>query len=66
VCRLDATGTLCTGCWRTLDEITAWRDLDNDARLAVLDAGKTRQPGRAGRRIVLDRSGLLRVLVGKG
>jgi uncharacterized protein len=24
VCRMDAATGLCEGCWRTLDEITAW------------------------------------------
>ena len=37
VCVVDPRGTgVCTGCGRTLDEIAAWIDLDDDARRAVL------------------------------
>jgi predicted Fe-S protein YdhL (DUF1289 family) len=33
VCRLDPASGWCTGCLRTLDEITDWRDLsDNEKR----------------------------------
>jgi predicted Fe-S protein YdhL (DUF1289 family) len=32
---MDAGGQLCTGCLRTLDEISAWRNLDGPGRLAV-------------------------------
>ncbi len=35
VCQMDAAGQFCTGCVRTLDEISAWRDLDGPGRLAV-------------------------------
>jgi len=45
MCRLDAQGTLCMGCWRTLDEITAWRDLDDGQRRAVMDAVELRRMG---------------------
>jgi len=45
---LDASGTLCTGCWRTLDEIAAWRDLDDNQRYAVLASVEARRPKRAG------------------
>ena len=45
VCVVDPRGTgVCTGCGRTLDEIAAWIDLDDDARRAVL----ARLPGRLG------------------
>ncbi len=33
VCQMD--GQFCTGCLRTLDEISAWRGLDGPGRLAV-------------------------------
>lgn len=36
VCRMDAAGGWCEGCWRTLDEIVAWGTLDDAARRAVL------------------------------
>jgi predicted Fe-S protein YdhL (DUF1289 family) len=51
-CRLDATGTLCTGCWRTLAEITAWRDLTDDERGAVMAKVERRKPRLAGRNIL--------------
>lgn len=35
VCRMDAGSGLCTGCWRTLDEIAAWSVLDDDAKRSV-------------------------------
>lgn len=35
VCALDDDG-LCIGCWRTVDEIAAWRALDDAERRAVL------------------------------
>ena len=36
VCRMDARNHLCEGCWRTLDEITAWGQLDEPGRQLVL------------------------------
>jgi len=38
VCELDADRVLCTGCFRTLDEIAAWGTLDADAKRRVLAA----------------------------
>lgn len=35
VCKMDATRTLCTGCLRTIPEITAWSRMDDPAKLAV-------------------------------
>lgn len=35
VCRMDAAGTVCEGCWRTLAEIAAWSTLDDAAKRAV-------------------------------
>ena len=35
VCQLDAARRFCTGCWRTVGEITAWLALDAAARRAV-------------------------------
>lgn len=35
VCSLN-DDSLCIGCWRTVDEIAEWRDLDDAARRAVL------------------------------
>ena len=36
ICQMDATSGLCQGCFRTLDEITAWAGASDEARLAVL------------------------------
>lgn len=35
-CTLDAARNLCQGCWRTLDEITAWSRITNTERLEIL------------------------------
>lgn len=35
VCKMDATRTLCTGCLRTIPEITAWSRMDDAAKLVV-------------------------------
>jgi predicted Fe-S protein YdhL (DUF1289 family) len=37
VCAVDPAGGYCLGCFRTLDEIAAWIDLDSAERLAVWD-----------------------------
>lgn len=36
VCTLDASGTLCTGCFRTLEEIGLWPGLSNDERRRII------------------------------
>jgi len=36
MCTLDATGELCLGCFRTLDEIVAWTGLSEAERAGVL------------------------------
>jgi predicted Fe-S protein YdhL (DUF1289 family) len=36
ICTLDATGELCLGCFRTLDEIVAWPQLSEGERAGVL------------------------------
>ncbi|WP_179407491.1 DUF1289 domain-containing protein [Novosphingobium marinum] len=41
VCRIDAATGWCSGCRRTRAEIAAWRDLDTEAKRAVL--AKVRQ-----------------------
>jgi predicted Fe-S protein YdhL (DUF1289 family) len=35
VCRMDAGTGLCTGCFRSLDEIAAWGRMDEDDRRAL-------------------------------
>ena len=46
VCVMDAAGALCTGCFRTLDEIAAWSVLDADAKRSVLAALPERRKSR--------------------
>lgn len=36
VCRLDARTGLCQGCWRSMQEISAWRDATEEDRRAIL------------------------------
>lgn len=36
VCRLDLSKEYCAGCYRTLREITRWRDMTDIERSAVL------------------------------
>jgi predicted Fe-S protein YdhL (DUF1289 family) len=38
VCAMDADGSVCLGCFRTLDEIASWSVLDADTKRAVLAA----------------------------
>ncbi|MCX7159161.1 MAG: DUF1289 domain-containing protein [Proteobacteria bacterium] len=38
VCRMDPAKAVCAGCFRTLDEIARWRDMDDPEREAVLTA----------------------------
>ena len=44
VCKMDALNGLCTGCFRTIDEITVWARIDDARRLEILAAvAKRRQ-----------------------
>ena len=38
ICAVDPAGGYCLGCYRTLDEIACWINLDSAQRLAVWDA----------------------------
>jgi predicted Fe-S protein YdhL (DUF1289 family) len=38
VCRMDPAKDVCAGCWRTLDEIARWRDMNDAEREVVLFA----------------------------
>jgi uncharacterized protein len=38
VCALDPRTGLCAGCFRTLDEIAAWSELDDEGKRAVWSA----------------------------
>jgi predicted Fe-S protein YdhL (DUF1289 family) len=35
VCTMDPATGLCSGCWRTLDEIAAWSTMDDARKRAV-------------------------------
>lgn len=44
-CKLDASGRYCTGCLRTLDEISGWSRASNAQKQAALDRiASLRQP----------------------
>jgi predicted Fe-S protein YdhL (DUF1289 family) len=47
-CRLDAAGTACAGCLRTLDEIGRWRDMSDSERQRVVDDLPRRQRRKEG------------------
>ena len=44
ICVVHPEARICTGCYRTIDEITRWSKLDSDARREVMAA----LPERAG------------------
>ncbi|WP_109108454.1 DUF1289 domain-containing protein [Azospirillum sp. TSO35-2] len=48
LCTLDADG-ICVGCYRTLEDITAWRGLDPAGRRAALAAAGRRRTAAEGR-----------------
>ncbi len=43
VCAMDDDTGFCVGCYRTLDEIRGWWDLDNAAKNKVVEAALERQ-----------------------
>lgn len=36
VCKMDNNSKLCMGCWRTIDEIVAWRSDSDETKKKVL------------------------------
>ena len=38
VCQLDARTGLCRGCYRTLDEISAWGEASDNAKRLILES----------------------------
>ncbi|MEM9581256.1 MAG: DUF1289 domain-containing protein [Pseudomonadota bacterium] len=50
ICVVHPETRLCTGCKRTIDEITAWSRMTPEARRTVMDALPARNAGPAGRR----------------
>ncbi len=43
VCRMAADSGLCEGCWRTVDEIRAWRASDDAFKLDIWQRVEQRQ-----------------------
>ena len=43
VCSMDDSTGLCQGCYRTMDEIQGWWDLDNTQKQAVIDLASERE-----------------------
>ena len=49
VCRMDSAAGLCTGCLRSLDEITGWSALDDRGRRGIwLQLSQRAQAAQAG------------------
>ncbi|HTP83541.1 MAG TPA: DUF1289 domain-containing protein [Alphaproteobacteria bacterium] len=44
VCQLDGRTQTCVGCGRTIAEIAAWADLDENERRAIIARLRTSQP----------------------
>jgi predicted Fe-S protein YdhL (DUF1289 family) len=47
ICQMDAPSGLCTGCFRTIDEITVWSKTDDTTRAHILAAITTRRMAQA-------------------
>ena len=43
VCSMDDSTGLCLGCYRTMDEIQQWWDLDNLQKQALVEQANARQ-----------------------
>jgi uncharacterized protein len=43
VCAMDDLSGLCQGCFRTLDEIQVWWDLDNAGKQAIVEEASKRE-----------------------
>jgi uncharacterized protein len=43
VCSMDDSTGFCLGCYRTMDEIQQWWDLDNTQKQAVVDTASARE-----------------------
>ena len=50
ICVIEPSSRLCTGCLRTIDEITAWSRMSNDERREVMAALPARKPQLTQRR----------------
>jgi len=60
ICVVHPTEKICTGCYRTMDEITRWSKMDGAERAAIMEELPNRKPRlakrRGGRAARLDRS----------
>ena len=43
VCSMDDSTGLCQGCYRTMDEIQGWWDLDNTQKQVVINLASQRE-----------------------
>lgn len=43
VCTIDETSGFCQGCFRTLEEIQGWWDMDNASKAAVVKTAAERE-----------------------
>ncbi|MBO9435493.1 DUF1289 domain-containing protein [Ruegeria sp. R13_0] len=50
ICVVHPTEQICTGCYRTLDEIARWSRMDSSERAEVMEALPARKPRLAKRR----------------
>ncbi len=50
ICVVHPTEQICTGCYRTLDEIARWSRMDSSERADIMEALPARKPRLAKRR----------------
>ncbi|WP_170414540.1 DUF1289 domain-containing protein [Ruegeria atlantica] len=50
ICVVHPTERICTGCYRTIDEITRWSKMDSDERAEIMEDLPARKPRLAKRR----------------
>lgn len=50
ICVVHPTEKICTGCYRTLDEIARWSRMDSSERAEIMEALPARKPRLAKRR----------------
>ncbi|OSQ37070.1 hypothetical protein TMES_16485 [Thalassospira mesophila] len=43
ICQLDTNGKVCTGCFRTIDEIGQWRTASDGLKKRILKTARDRQ-----------------------
>lgn len=43
LCQMDPVSGLCRGCFRTLDEITRWTQIDDAGRVTIISAAARRR-----------------------